>query len=172
MSKDFFLTTVAAGYGYLKTAASSLQSLFLLCIRVHWGWQFFQTGLGKLTHIEKIISFFQSLGIPLPTLNAYLSGTTECLGGLCLLFGFASRLVSLPLIFTMIVAYATAEHEALQSLFSDPDKFTSADPFLFMLTAIIVLIFGPGLISVDTLIRGAFTKKPASESLSPIRSLA
>ena len=53
------------------------------------------------------------------------------------------------LIFTMLVAYATSEGEALRALTSDPDKFVSAAPFPFLLAALIVLAFGPGWWSVD-----------------------
>jgi putative oxidoreductase len=87
----------------------------------------------------------------MPKLNAILAGSTECVGGLLLLLGLGSRLVSVPLIFTMVVAYLTADREALNAIFSDTDKFTSAAPFLFLLTCLIVLAFGPGKLSVDAL---------------------
>jgi putative oxidoreductase len=153
------LKVLRVGYGYLLTGTIPFQSVFLLIIRLHWGWQFCSTGFGKLTHIGKIISFFSSLGIPFPELNAYLAGTTECVGGFLLLLGLGSRVVAIPLIFTMIVAYATADREAVQSIFTDPDKFTSADPFLFLLTAVIVLLFGPGKISVDSLLKNVLGKE-------------
>ena len=143
---------VPFGYGYLIRAASALQSALLLAIRLYWGWQFHNTGWGKLTHLEKTTSFFQSLGIPFPEFNAILAGSTECFGGLLLLLGLGSRLVALPLIFTMIVAYATSEQPALHALFSNPDKFVSADPFAFLLASVIILIFGPGKYSLDYLI--------------------
>ena len=85
-----------------------------------------------------------------------LAGSTECFGGLLLLAGLASRLISIPLAFTMCVAYATAEHEALAGIFKDPDKFTGATPFLFLLTVLIVLAFGPGVFSLDWLIGRLF----------------
>jgi len=50
------------------------------------------------------------------------------------------------------VAYATADKEALLAITSDPDKFVSAAPFLFLLAAVTVLAFGPGRISVDALL--------------------
>ena len=140
------------GYHYLIRAGCALQSLFLLGTRLYWGWQFHNTGWGKLTHLEKTTGFFQSLHIPFPEFNAILAGSTECFGGLLLFFGLGSRLVSIPLIFTMIVAYATSEQTALQSIFSDPDKFVSADPFEFLFASLIVLIFGPGKFSLDYLI--------------------
>jgi putative oxidoreductase len=156
MNKLSISKLTVKGYGYLTAGATGLQSVFLLVIRLYWGWQFFQTGMGKLEHIAKIADFFQSLGIPFPTLNAYLAGSTECFGGLCLLVGLGARLITIPLIFTMIVAYATAERDALLSIFSDPDKFTGADPFLFMLTAVIVFLFGPGVISIDYFLQKFF----------------
>ncbi len=129
-------------------------------MRLYWGWQFFQTGKGKLMHVDKVTEFFTSLHIPLPKLNVYLAGGTECFGGLLLLLGLGSRLICLPLIFVTIIAYATAETDAVKHLFSDPDKFVTATPFLFMLTCIIVLVFGPGLFSIDALLeRTCFRKK-------------
>ncbi len=147
---------VTNSYRCLICAASSLQPIFLLAIRLYWGWQFFMAGKGKLGDIDKVAGFFHSLGIPHPTLNAYLAGSAECFCGLFLLLGFASRLATLPLIFTMIIAYVTAENEALRSIFSDPDKFTAATPFLFLLAVVIVLLFGPGPISVDGLLKKIF----------------
>ena len=69
-----------------------------------------------------------------------------------LLLGLGSRIITVPLIITMVVAYLTTEQEALKVLYSDPDKFVSAAPFQFMLTAITVLIFGPGCFSLDALL--------------------
>jgi putative oxidoreductase len=139
---------------------SKLQSPFLLISRLYWGWQFFLTGKGKLMNLDRTANFFASLHIPMPRLNAVLAGSTECLGGLLLLLGLGSRIVTIPLIFTMIIAYATAESDKLHHLFSKPDEFVSADPFLFMLTAIIVLIFGPGVFSLDALLARIRGKKP------------
>jgi hypothetical protein len=41
----------------------------------------------------------------------------------------------------------------VSNIFSDPDKFVKADPFPFLLTALIVLVFGPGLFSIDALMK-------------------
>jgi putative oxidoreductase len=138
---------------FFLQAAQHLQSPLLLVIRLYWGWQFFLTGKGKLMNLERTENFFQSLHIPFPAFNVYLAGGTECLGGLLLLAGLGSRLVSLPLIFVTIIAYLTAEIDRVQHIFSDPDKFVTADPFLFMLAAILILAFGPGAFSIDWLIR-------------------
>jgi putative oxidoreductase len=132
-----------------RTVGSWLADPLLLAIRLYWGWQFFQTGKGKLMNLEQTSEFFTSLNIPLPKLNAAMAGSVECFGGLLLLIGLASRLVSVPLIFTMVVAYLTADLDAVKGIFSDPDTFVSAAPFLFMFASVIVFVFGPGRFSLD-----------------------
>jgi putative oxidoreductase len=152
-------------YRLLITAGALLQSPLLLAIRLYWGWHFFGTGRAKLMDHEKFTGFFQGWHIPFPSLNVYLAGSTECFGGLLLLLGLGSRLVCLPLIFTMIIAYATAEVAAVKQIFDDPDKFVSADPFLFMLACVIVLAFGPGKFSIDWLLeKKVFGKSNPSQA--------
>jgi putative oxidoreductase len=80
-----------------------------------------------------------------------MAGATECLGGLLLLAGVASRITTIPLIGTMLVAYATAHRESVMHLFSNPDEFVTQAPFLFLFASLIVLIFGPGPLSLDGL---------------------
>ena len=81
-----------------------------------------------------------------------MAGATECGGGVLLALGLFARPASIPLIFTMLVAYWTADREALMAITSDPDKFLSAAPFLFLLASVIVLAFGPGKLSLDALL--------------------
>jgi putative oxidoreductase len=139
-------------YELLVAGANLLQSPVLLALRLYFFWQLFLVGQGKLGNIDKVSVFFASLGIPLPTLNAYLVSSLECFGSLFLIVGLASRAISLPIVISMTVAYLTADLEAVQSLLSDPDKFVKADPFPFLLSALIVFVFGPGRFSVDALI--------------------
>ncbi|MDP1578983.1 MAG: DoxX family protein [Candidatus Didemnitutus sp.] len=129
--------------------AAALQAPLLFVLRVYWGWSFAQTGWGKLMNLDRTAGFFASLDIPLPKLNALLAGATEAGGGLLLALGLFARPVSVPLIFTMLVAYFTADNEAVRTLFSKPDNFTEAAPFLFLLVSALVLAFGPGKWSLD-----------------------
>jgi putative oxidoreductase len=139
-------------YGLLTRIASTLQSPFLLAVRLYWGWQFMQTGWGKLSDIDKVIQFFTTLGIPAPALNAYFVSALELGGGLLLILGLGSRLIAVPMVINMLVAYITADREALFSIFSSPDKFTGATPYTFLFACLLVLIFGPGLFSLDALL--------------------
>src|SRR6201993_5444097 len=145
------------GYELLVSGANLLQSPFLLLLRIYFFWQLFQTGQGKLAHIEKISDYFASLGIPWPTLNAYMAGATETFGSLLLIIGLASRLTAIPITVVMAVAYLTADLEAVTGIFSDPDKFVKADPFPYLISALIVLVFGPGKFSIDALIKRVVT---------------
>jgi putative oxidoreductase len=139
-------------YRLLIRTSSSLESTFLLAVRLYWGWQFMQAGWGKLHDIGKVIGFFTDLGIPAPVLNAYFVSVLEFGGGLLLLLGLGSRLIALPLVIDMIVAYITADREALFSIISNPDKFTAAAPYTFLVASLLVLIFGPGRFSLDALV--------------------
>ena len=149
---------VGRAYVLLVKCGTMLQSPLLLVMRLWWGWSFFLTGLGKLKNHADFVERFQEWGIPMPSFNVWMAGGVECVGGLCLLVGFASRLSTIPLSITMIVAYLTADNEALKNIFSDTDKFTSAAPFLFLLTAVLVLAFGPGAFSVDRLLARKFSQ--------------
>lgn len=137
---------------------NSLQDVLLLILRLYFGYRFMMAGWGKLHNIPDIADYFSSLGIPYPLINAYLASVTECFGGLCLLVGLASRIATVPLAFTMIIAYITADHEAVMNIFNDPDKFLKAEPFLFMLTSLLVLFFGAGKFSIDRILTCCFRK--------------
>lgn len=133
----------------LDRVASALQSPFLLAVRLYWGWQFTQTGWGKIHNIPKVTGFFTSLGIPFPGLNAHFIAGLEFMGGILLILGLGSRPVALLLTANMLVAYFTADREALLSILSDPDKFTAATPYTFLFASLLVLIFGPGRLALD-----------------------
>ena len=149
-----------------------MQPVLLLLLRLYIGYGFFKSGWGKLQNIATTAEYFVGLGIPLPTLNAYLAGATECIGGLLLLIGVASRVVTIPLIFTMIIAYSTQHIDELRTLWTvppgknyNPAAFFKAAPFLYLLTSLLVLLFGPGIFSVDGLLHSYFNKKGNGESL-------
>src|ERR1700751_2136711 len=104
-----------SSYEFLLAGSSALQSPFLLLLRLYFFWQLFLTGKGKLSNIGKVSEFFAGLGIPLPTLNAYFIGSLECFGSLLIIVGLAARPLSLLIAISMIVAYFTADFEAISS---------------------------------------------------------
>ena len=151
-------------------AAGCLQSLVLLFIRLAWGFQLYESGIGHLTHVQKTAEFFTSLHIPFPVANVYLSGTTELTGGVLLMLGLFSRLISLPLIFNFGVAYLTDGLASIKELLHlSPDDFINYTAFPFLMTSLLVLAFGPGKISIDFLI-GKFSGKKSGASAPGSRS--
>jgi putative oxidoreductase len=136
-------------YGMFVKAAECLQSPLLLGMRLYWGWQFFLSGKGKLTSLDKVSGFFQTLHIPFPHLNAVVVAISEGGGGLLLMLGFGTRAVAALLAFDMIVAYLTADRDSVKNIWNDSDKFVSAAPFLFLLACVILVAFGPGRLSLD-----------------------
>jgi putative oxidoreductase len=150
------LSRAATAHATMCSICEKLRSPFLLAVRLYWGWQFTQTGLGKLRNQPKIVEFFTSLNIPFPALNAHFVSGLEFFGGILLILGLFSRPISLLLTGSMFVAYWTADHEALASIFSDPDKFYAASPYTFLFAALLILVFGPGKLSLDALIATKF----------------
>lgn len=147
----------------LNRAAGGLQSPFLLLVRLYWGWQFIQTGWGKVNNIEKVTNFFTTLGIPFPGLNAPFVAGLELVGGILLVLGLASRPIGLLLSVNMLVAYITADWEAFAAFIADPDKFMAAAPFPFLWASLMSLIFGAGKFSVDHWVasrNAAFASEP------------
>jgi putative oxidoreductase len=51
------------------------------------------------------------------------------------------------------VAYLTVDLDKVKMIFSDPDKFLTADEFLFLFVVVLVFAFGPGKFSADWLIK-------------------
>jgi putative oxidoreductase len=130
------------------------KSPLLLVVRLYWGWQFAVTGWGKLMNLPRVTQFFASLNIPFPGLNAHFCAGLEFFGGLLLIVGLGSRLIGLLLAVDMVVAYLTADRDALMAVFSNPGKFYGADPYTFFAAALLIAVFGAGMFSLDYLLAG------------------
>jgi putative oxidoreductase len=142
--------------GFVK-AASSLQTPFLLLfVRLYWGWEFAEDGWGKLHNLDKVTQYFASLNLPAPGATALFVSIIELVGGALLVLGLFSRLTGLVLTVNMLTAYVTGDRPALLSIFSDPDKFSAATPYMYLFAALVILIFGPGKLSLDTLLARRF----------------
>jgi len=149
------------GYQLLAKSGNVFQFILLLFFRLNWGWQFFITGKGKLLGHQNVVEFFTSLNLPFPDMTAWFVGGVECIGGILLILGLASRPTGLILAINMIVAYLSVEEDRQKVLnfFQDQDPFFAADPFFFLLTALLAYSFGAGTLSLD-----AFFKKYLSKN--------
>lgn len=69
---------------------------------------FWMAGTKKWASMDSTIAWFGNsewgLGLPMPEFLAYLATLTEIFGAVFLLLGIAVRWISIPLMFTMIVA--------------------------------------------------------------------
>ena len=138
-----------------KWMASGLRTLtaisFLapLLTRLVFGQAFFLTGRGKWMNFENTVTFFTGLGIPFPEANAAFVATLEMVGGLLLIAGLGTRIVSALLASTMVVALLTADKQAfVDGLGGD---LTGVTPVVFLLALTWLVLHGPGLLSLDSL---------------------
>ena len=81
-----------------KNILQNFQSLSLLLARLAVAYGFFEPAVNKWKDIDGIASWFGTMGIPFPTLNAYMAASTEALGVVLLTIGLFTRIISVPLI--------------------------------------------------------------------------
>ena len=85
-----------------------LDFLAPLLLRLYLAPIFWMAGTSKYNSFEDTAAWFGNsewgLGLPFPELLAFLATTTEIAGAIMLVLGFGVRWVSLPLMFTMIIA--------------------------------------------------------------------
>jgi len=144
-----FISPCIRFYEKLICFGEFFQSLILLALRLVAGYGLHVAGCAKFDNIGNVAGFFHKLGIIMPEYSAYLVASVECVGGILLLVGFASRLVSIPLAITMIVALLTAHAGATFALYPDIKEFMSQAPVPYLMAALAVFGFGPGSFSVD-----------------------
>lgn len=125
-----------------KTNSGILVSL----LRIVVGLIFFKAGAGKLFGwfggfgIEGVTKFFTELGIPYPAFNAYFVGSTEFFGGILMILGLFTRLISIPFCIIMITAISTAH--------KDGDFYY---PLMIFMSCLALFETGAGVLSLDKL---------------------
>jgi len=132
----------------VESVLEKLQSVSLLFLRLILAYGFYEPAKMKWSDIDAVAEWFGSMGLPLPTLNAYMAASTEALGVLLLTVGFATRLISIPLIVVMIVAILTVH---LSNGFSSGDNGFEI-PLYYMLMLLVLVSHGAGKFSVDNFI--------------------
>src|SRR5262245_39154511 len=152
--------------GLLLRAAERLAFLPPLLTRLVIGQAFFLTGRGKLLNFENTVSFFAGLGIPMPELNAAFVSRLEYYGGMLLIVGLLTRVVAGLLGSTMVVALMTADKEAFSNAFAGIGDagLTDVTPFVYGIFLLWLLLAGPGLLSLDTLLLKALGIKKEPEA--------
>ena len=135
----------------VEPLVEKLQSLALLMVRLVLAYGFYEPAKMKWSDIGAVAEWFGSLGLPLPTLQAYMAATTEAAGVFLLALGLFTRLISIPLMVVMVVAI-TMVHL--------PNGFQSGNngfeiPLYYFIMLFILLTHGGGKISLDWLLSGS-----------------
>jgi putative oxidoreductase len=123
----------------------------LLLIRLVMGGAFMIHGWGK---IQTPFSWMP-IGAPIPGFFQFLAAISEFGGGLALILGLLTRLGSLGLVFTMLVASSTH-----MIMFHDPFVNTTGQggsfelPLMYFTLALFFVLNGPGKFSLDKVIFG------------------
>lgn len=133
---------------------SRLKDLPLLLLRLVLAYGFYKPAMAKMEDISAIAGWFESMGIPFPTLNAYLATYTEFSGFILLALGLATRIITIPLMIVMLVAIKTVHWG---------NGFEAGDngfeiPLYYLLMLFTLLVFGPGRVSLDHVI-GKWARK-------------
>lgn len=150
------MTTTTAAIDRLRfvslTSAERARDFVPLLSRFVVGLVFALSGWGKLHHLDKVVEYFRSLGIPAAELQAPFAAGTELVCGVLLLVGLATRLAAVPLIVVMLVALKTAFGAELGEA-SGPVDFANTlfglAEFLYVVLLAGLVVGGAGRWSLD-----------------------
>lgn len=137
-------------YPITKNILSNGQSVSLLLARFAVAYGFYEPAMQKWSDISSIATWFGTLGIPFPTLNAYMAASTELLGVVLLTLGLFTRIISIPLMVVMLVAITTVH---LAHGFSAGDNGFEI-PLYYLLFLALFASLGAGKFSLDHLLFG------------------
>lgn len=126
------------------------KSLSLLFLRLILAYGFYQPAMMKWHDMPSVAQWFGSLGIPFPTLGAYLASIAEISGVILLALGFLTRWISLPLMIVMVVAIFSVH---LQNGFSVTNNGYEI-PLYYLLMLFVLLVHGAGKFSMDRIFFG------------------
>jgi putative oxidoreductase len=132
----------------LRAVGDKLSFLGPTLARLTVGLVFIGTGWGKLHTLGDVTQFFTNLGIPAPGFNARLVATTELVGGSLVLVGLGTRLVTLPLAFTMVIAILTAKRGDIDGLTS----LVGFEEWSYLVLFLWLAVAGAGPLSLDHLL--------------------
>ena len=147
----------------LHTVAQRLSFLGPTLARLTVGLVFIGTGWGKLHTLPDVTEFFASLHIPAPGLNARIAASTEFFGGILVLVGLGTRLVSLPLMFTMVVAILTAKRAEIDGL----SALVGFEEWSYLVFFVWLAVAGAGPVSLDRFVAPRLERWLERKSTSP-----
>lgn len=150
-----------SGYDRITDSLNNLRWLPNLFSRLSIGFMFFSGAVGKLGDIGKFTAMFKSLGIPAAPVVAPAVAIVELAGGVALMLGLATRLVSLVLAMDMVGALLTDIGPILAEKYSSVSSFVSnlfySSEWLLIGLLFFLVCLGAGPASLDALIARRWT---------------
>ncbi len=137
------------------------ESAAITLLRLIAGGVFFSEGILKFVFAAQGVGRFTKLGLPAPELMANFIGTFEIVGGLFLIAGLLTRLIAVPFLIEMAVILLTTKVSLFLGTSPLPSPPVPPQAGLFavlhegrpdfaqILILIVLLIMGPGRLSVD-----------------------
>jgi len=143
----------------LNTPTNGAKQIIIL--RLMAGGVFLWEGILKFVYVNQGVGRFTKLGFPMPDVLAHFVGVGEIIGGLFLIFGLMTRVVSLYFILEMIVAILSTKITLYLGTY--PLPLPSAPPqvgiwavfheirsdYAQLLTCLFLMLIGPGILSLD-----------------------
>jgi len=144
-------------------------------IRLMAGGVFFWEGILKFVYVNQGVGRFTKLGLPFPVFTADFVGGLEIVGGVLVMAGFLTRLISIPFVIEMIVAMLSTKISLY--LGTSPLPLPLAPPkigvwavlheirseYAQIMVVLYLLINGPGKWSLDAVL--AMVRAPRAHKL-------
>lgn len=141
---------------------AGLQGMVLLLLRVSVGVLFLLHGYPKITHLRQ-----WAASLKMPIFLCFVSAASMLGGGICLIVGFLTLLVSLPILGSMVFAIYLHLSKGLPLVARDPYLIPEGQykgpngkgeppswekAFMYCVMLIAIAVLGPGAYSLDALI--------------------
>lgn len=131
---------------FYNRITASFSDLSLLLVRLTLAYGFYEPAIRKLSNFNGIVTWFdQGLHLPFPYLNAVLATGAESLGLIALVLGLKTRIFSLPLMVTMLVAIFMVHFD--NGFAAKANGFEI--PFYYFIMLSVLLTHGAGKYSLD-----------------------
>lgn len=132
-------------YAVIARRLQAWKDVPLLFMRLVLAYGFYLPAKMKWSDIHGIGDWFAQLHIPLPYVSAYLVAITEAAGVVLLTLGLWVRYITLPLMFSMLVAIATVHWS---------NGFAAGDngfeiPLYYLVMLFALFVYGGGRMGID-----------------------
>lgn len=135
---------------YILSTGYSYTNMGRLFLRLFVGIMLMQFGIRQIAHFDMAESVFPSVWTMTPATGLTIMICIEMICSVFIMFGFLTRVMSLPPFFAMIVAEYYILHDVVKDApymlgWTQPGYI----PIMFMGIYFFIMLVGPGKISVD-----------------------